>query len=86
MPRLARLLVPLVIVALVAAAVVAFVLGGSDQKTLTADFPRTVSLYEGSDVKILGGPVGKIDTVVPSGTTVKVKLHYDAKYKVPAIV
>ena len=29
-------------------------------------------------------PVGKVDTVSPSGTKVKVKLHYDAKYKVPA--
>ena len=26
-------------------------------------FPRTVSLYEGSDVRILGVPVGKVETV-----------------------
>jgi phospholipid/cholesterol/gamma-HCH transport system substrate-binding protein len=84
MPRLARLLVPLVIVALVAAAVVAFVLGGSDQKTLTADFPRTVSLYEGSDVRVLGVPIGKVDSVTPSGTQVVVKMHYDAHVKIPA--
>ena len=32
-------------------------------KTLIAEFPRTVSLYEGSDVKILGVAVGKVDTV-----------------------
>jgi virulence factor Mce-like protein len=43
-----------------------------------------VSLYEGSDVKILGVAVGKVDSVVPSGTTVTVKFHYDSKYKVPA--
>ena len=36
-------------------------------KTVTADFPRTVSLYEGSDVKILGVAVGKVDTVEPVG-------------------
>ena len=29
-------------------------LPGKDSKTLVAEFPRTVSLYEGSDVKILG--------------------------------
>ena len=52
-------------------------------KTLTADFPRTVSLYEGSDVKILGVPVGKVDKVTPTGTKVRVKMHYDDKYKVP---
>lgn len=56
---------------------------GSDTKTVTADFPRSVSLYEGSDVKILGVAVGKIDTVVPSGTKVRVKFTYDGKHKVP---
>ena len=29
-------------------------LGGEERKTLTAHFPRTVSLYEGSDVRVLG--------------------------------
>lgn len=57
---------------------------GSGTKTVTADFPRAVSLYEGSDVKILGVAVGKVDTVTPVGTKVRVTFHYDAKYKVPA--
>ena len=57
---------------------------GSEKKYVTADFPRTVSLYEGSDVKILGVAVGKVETVVPAGTKVKVKFSYDSKYKVPA--
>ena len=39
-----------------------------DRKTLTASFPRTVSLYEGSDVRILGVPVGKVTSVRPTGT------------------
>ena len=73
----------LAVVALVVALLVTF-WPGSDTKTVTADFPRTVSLYEGSEVKILGVAVGKVDTVVPSGTKVRVKLTYDAKYKVPA--
>ncbi len=72
----------LVAVAVVVALLVTF-WPGSDTKTVTADFPRTVSLYEGSDVKILGVAVGKVDTVVPSGTKVRVKFTYDAKYKVP---
>ena len=37
----------------------------ADQKTVTANFPRTVSLYEGSDVRVLGVQVGKVDTVTP---------------------
>ena len=39
-------------------------------KTLTAHFPRTVSLYEGSDVRVLGVPVGKVDKVDAAGTDV----------------
>ena len=68
-----------VIVALVLVA-----LPGQDKKYLTASFPRTVSLYEGSDVRILGVPVGKVETVEPSGTDVTVKMWYDAKYDVPS--
>jgi phospholipid/cholesterol/gamma-HCH transport system substrate-binding protein len=54
-----------------------------DKKYLTASFPRTVSLYEGSDVRILGVPVGKVESVTPTGTDVRVKMWYDAKYDVP---
>ena len=70
-------------VALVAA-LVFLVLPGGGTKTITADFPRTVSLYKGSDVKILGIPVGKIDKVTPMGTKVRVTMTYEDKYKVPA--
>jgi phospholipid/cholesterol/gamma-HCH transport system substrate-binding protein len=72
----------LVLVLLVGA--VLLLMPGSDQRNVTAEFPRTISLYKGSDVKILGVAVGKIDDVDPSGTKVIVKFHYDGKYKVPA--
>jgi phospholipid/cholesterol/gamma-HCH transport system substrate-binding protein len=81
--RINPVIAALAVVAVVAALLVTF-WPGSEQKTIVADFPRTVSLYEGSDVKILGVAVGKVDKVVPSGTKVRVTLHYDAKYKVPA--
>ena len=68
----------------IAAAVLLLVFPGGDSKRLTADFPRTVSLYEGSDVKILGVPVGEIETVTPVGSKVRVEMVYDAKFKVPA--
>ncbi len=55
-----------------------------DKKYVTATFPRTVALYEGSEVKILGVPVGKVETVDPQGTDVQVKFWYDAATKVPA--
>jgi phospholipid/cholesterol/gamma-HCH transport system substrate-binding protein len=80
---LTRALAVVLAVALVAA-VVLLVLPGSNKKTITAEFPRTVSLYDGSDVRILGVSVGKVDSVTPAGTKVIVKISYDAKYKVPA--
>src|SRR6476660_1811630 len=77
-----KIIAPAVIVALViAAALVMF--QGDDQKTLTAKFPRTVSIYEGSDVRVLGVPVGKVDTVTPRGTDVVVTMHYDSTVQLP---
>ena len=51
---------------------------------LTVDFDRTVSLYEGADVRILGVAVGQVDSVEPRGEKVRVDLSWDADYKVPA--
>lgn len=83
MSLLTKAVAPLVIAALaVAAGLTMF--DGSDQRTLTAHFPRTVSIYEGSDVRVLGVPVGKVDKVTPSGTAVVVEMHYDAEVDVPA--
>ncbi len=61
---LKKIVVPLIVIALLVAAAFTF-LGGSETKTLTAHFPRTVSIYEGSDVRVLGVPIGKVDTVTP---------------------
>ena len=74
----------IVAVLAVLVALVMVVLPGQDKKYITASFPRTVSLYEGSDVRILGVPVGRVESVTPSGTDVTVRMWYDAKYKVPA--
>jgi phospholipid/cholesterol/gamma-HCH transport system substrate-binding protein len=84
---LKKIVVPLVVVAMIVAAAVTWpniLLGGSETKTLTAHFPRTVSIYEGSDVRVLGVPIGHVDTVTPSGTDVVVTMSYDAKVKIPA--
>jgi virulence factor Mce-like protein len=72
----------IVIVLLVGA--VLLLIPGSGSKHVTAEFPRAISLYKGSDVKILGVSVGKVDEVDPQGTKVLVSFHYDDKYKVPA--
>jgi phospholipid/cholesterol/gamma-HCH transport system substrate-binding protein len=81
---LTKFVLPLVMFALVVVGLVTFLFNGGNEKTLTAEFPRAVSIYQGSDVRVLGVPVGKIDSVTPSGTDVIVKMHYDADVKIPA--
>lgn len=78
-----KIAVPLVVLALVVAAALT-IFGGEERKMLTAAFPRTVSVYEGSDVRVLGVPVGTVDSVTPSGTEVLVTMSYDADVQLPA--
>lgn len=83
MSIVSKVVLPLVLLALVVTGIVTFFFGDPHVKTLTARFPRTVSIYQGSDVRVLGVPVGKIDSVTPSGTEVVVTMHYDADVQVP---
>ncbi len=53
-------------------------------KTVTAHFSRAVSIYEGSQVRVLGVPIGEVTAVVPEGNSVRVEMQYDAEHKVPA--
>jgi len=78
-----RIIAAVAVLALIATAFL-MLTGGTEKKYVTALFPRTISLYEGSEVKILGVAVGKVDSVEPSGTAVKVRFWYDAKHQVPA--
>ncbi|HVX54274.1 MCE family protein [Nocardioides sp.] len=84
MTTLRRWIAPLVIAVLVLAAGLTVLLDQGGQKTLTAHFPRAVSIYQGSDVRVLGVPVGKVDKVTPDGTDVIVTMHYDKDVKIPA--
>jgi phospholipid/cholesterol/gamma-HCH transport system substrate-binding protein len=74
--------VALAVVLLTAAVVVLF--PGGDGKALTAHFSRTVSLFVGNEVRILGVPVGEVTAVVPEGNSVRVEMRYDEEYDVPA--
>lgn len=78
-----RLVAAATVVALLAAVVVVM-WPGQDKKYVTAVFPSTVALYEGSDVKILGVPVGKVESIDPEGTHVQVRFWYEGQTKVPA--
>lgn len=51
---------------------------------VTAYFPRTVGLYPGSDVRVLGVRVGEVTKISPQGDRVRVDLVYEGHRKVPA--
>jgi phospholipid/cholesterol/gamma-HCH transport system substrate-binding protein len=51
---------------------------------VTAYFPRTVGIYPGSDVRVLGVRIGEVEKITPEGDRVRVDLKYDAGHKIPA--
>ncbi|MEV0975496.1 MCE family protein [Streptomyces sp. NPDC049915] len=73
------------LVALAVVAAAAFVLWPRPENVrVTAYFPRTVGIYPGSDVRVLGVRIGKVVSITPEGKRVRVRLEYDAGRKVPA--
>ena len=75
-----------VVVLLLIVATLLFLNNGDGKRYLTVDFQQTNSVYKGSDVKILGVPVGKVESLTPRGDVVRVKIAYDGKQKLPADV
>ncbi|VFA99892.1 MCE family protein [Nocardia cyriacigeorgica] len=79
-------------IAIALVAVIALVLAGAlwwvfdrlNTTTITAYFDRSVGIYEGSDVRILGVPVGSVDSVEPMGDQVKIVMSVDRSYDIPA--
>jgi phospholipid/cholesterol/gamma-HCH transport system substrate-binding protein len=57
--------------------------GGGGTRHITAYFTRTIGLYQGNDVRVLGVRIGKIDKLTVTGTQVKVEMSVDGKYKLP---
>jgi len=53
-------------------------------KTVTAHFSRAVSVYEGTDVRILGVNVGSVTAVTPEGESVRVDMEYDGTLDLPS--
>ncbi|GHH92847.1 ABC transporter substrate-binding protein [Streptomyces capillispiralis] len=51
---------------------------------VTAYFPRTVGIYPGSDVRVLGVRIGEVGKIVPEGGRVRVELEFDEDRRVPA--
>ncbi|MEU6820858.1 MCE family protein [Streptomyces atriruber] len=84
-----RLVVILIVLALLAAggiAGVAALARAGDGKHITAYFDRAVAVHEGSDLRVLGVRVGRVDDIRPEGRQVRVRLTLDEGVKVPAQV
>lgn len=82
-PSLRTVVVAVLVLGLLAAAAVAFWPTTPD-RTITAYFTRAVGLYPGSQVRVLGVPVGTVKSVRPQGTQVRVVLAVKGDVKVPA--
>jgi phospholipid/cholesterol/gamma-HCH transport system substrate-binding protein len=88
LPRLSRASVIIGSLVIALALVVGFVGWRLYEKltnnTVVAYFSEANALYSGDKVQIMGIRVGAIDKIEPAGDKMKVTLHYDNKYKVPA--
>ena len=80
-----KVLTVFVVLALIAAVVLVFTRNGTE-RTLTVDFPRTNSLYKGSDVRVLGVPVGEVTELKAKGDHVEVSLTYATDVRLPTDV
>src|SRR5690242_13620799 len=70
----------LVVLALVFGALLVF---GGHGKRVTAYFSETIGVYPGSTVRVLGVPVGTVNSVAPDGTKVKVVMTLNSGVAVP---
>ena len=82
---LSKVLTTFVVLALIAAVILVFTRNGTE-RTLTVDFPRTNSLYKGSDVRVLGVPVGEVTELKAKGDHVEVSLKYETDVRLPSDV
>lgn len=79
---ISKVLTAFVVLALLAA--VALVVNNGDGKRyITIDFEQTNSVYKGSDVKILGVPVGQVESLTPRGDVVRAKVSYKGDVRLP---
>jgi phospholipid/cholesterol/gamma-HCH transport system substrate-binding protein len=70
---------------LVAGIVVAVQMPATASKTrIVGYFDNSNGLFAGDEVRILGVPVGKVDTIQPQAQRVKITFWVDSKYKIPA--
>lgn len=74
------------IIALVVAGVAWWAFSSLGTTKVTATFKRSVGIYQGTDVRVLGVSVGSVDSVEPSGDSVKVTMTINRGVDLPADV
>lgn len=57
---------------------------GEGRRHLTAEFTSAVGVYKGSEVRLMGVPIGTVTGVEATDSTVRLDLEYDASYDLPA--
>jgi phospholipid/cholesterol/gamma-HCH transport system substrate-binding protein len=55
-----------------------------DRINVVAYFANSNGIFPGDEVRVLGVPIGKIDSITPEATRVKISFWYDSQYPVPA--
>ena len=84
MNRLSGRVLAIAVAVLMLAATFLVLQGDGGTRNVTAYFDRTVSLYKGSEVRVMGVNIGTVTAVVPEGDRVRVAMEYDDEYKLPA--
>ena len=86
--RYPKIALAVALVAILIAGIVAVngMVDTANRTRITAYFVNTNGLFVGDEVRILGVPVGKIDTIEPQPERAKVTFFVDDQYKVPANV
>lgn len=86
MTRTARILLAVALAVILAGGAVVLLRNTErvNRTHVVAYFENTNGIYAGDDVRIVGVPVGRIESIEPQPTSVKVSFWFDSKYRVPA--
>lgn len=80
----ARIVASACVLALLLAAALWWILWDQTGVHITAYFTKTVGVYAGSDIRVLGIKVGTVDDVEPQGADVRVDMTVESGVQVPA--
>lgn len=80
--RLGRFVAIVLVLGVVTAGTLWWIFSADEQKRITAYFSRTVGVYAGSDVQVLGVKVGAVESVTPRGDRVQVVFTLDREVKI----